>query len=293
MTRILYTSDLHGREPLYQEMAATVRRHHADIVLLGGDLLPRIGHGAAALEAQKTFCSRFLHPFFRSFRQDSQVRIYAIPGNDDYFAALPLFEIMESEGLLTMIQDKNVPLTGDFRLAGYACVPPTPFRSKDFEKKDLTEDDLPEPADRMTVTWDGSVRPATVQSVFGKRPSIADDLNTLFKPETAKNTFFLIHGPPYHTALDMIHTGVHVGSRALRAWILRVRPRMTLHGHIHESPRVSGRFADMLGDTLCVNTGQTESGLSAVIFEPDDPAGTLYHTIYGNPGLTDRKAASP
>ncbi len=61
---------------------------------------------------------------------------------------------------------------------------------------------------------------------------------------------------------------------------------MTLHGHIHESPEVSGAYTDRIAETLCINPGQltfTDRGpseLSAVTFEVEDPEKTLTHTLY-------------
>jgi Icc-related predicted phosphoesterase len=35
---------------------------------------------------------------------------------------------------------------------------------------------------------------------------------------------------------------------------------MSLHGHIHESPKVSGLWNNKLGNTICIQPGQTELG---------------------------------
>ena len=41
----------------------------------------------------------------------------------------------------------------------------------------------------------------------------------------------------------------------MRRWIERRQPLLTLHGHIHESPTMSGSFVDRIGATLVVNPG--------------------------------------
>jgi Icc-related predicted phosphoesterase len=77
-----------------------------------------------------------------------------------------------------------------------------------------------------------------------------------------------------------------VGSRETRKFLERRRPLLGLHGHIHESPAVSGRFADRLGPTICVNAGQRMgSSLHAVWFSLDDVAGSLTHSLMGKAGL--------
>ena len=73
-----------------------------------------------------------------------------------------------------------------------------------------------------------------------------------------------------------------MGSRESRRFLERRRPLLALHGHIHESPAISGRFAERLGSTICVNAGQRMgSALHAVWFGLDDIPGTLTHSVLG------------
>jgi len=58
------------------------------------------------------------------------------------------------------------------------------------------------------------------------------------------------HQPPYNTALDVIRSGQHVGSRAVRAWIEKHQPLACVCGHIHEAAGV-----DRIGQTLLINPG--------------------------------------
>jgi Icc-related predicted phosphoesterase len=71
----------------------------------------------------------------------------------------------------------------------------------------------------------------------------------------------------------------------VRAFIEQHQPPLTLHGHIHESPAVSGSYADRIGRTLCVNPGQSPDRLHAVIFDTDDLCATMCHTIFANDRL--------
>ncbi len=63
------------------------------------------------------------------------------------------------------------------------------------------------------------------------------------------------HTPPYGTATDVIGGGVHVGSRAVRAFIERTQPAVCLTGHIHEA-----RAVDRIGQTTVVNPGALSGG---------------------------------
>jgi len=72
--------------------------------------------------------------------------------------------------------------------------------------------------------------------------------------------FFCPHAPPKDTACDRIHSGLHVGSAAVRAFIEREQPDLVLCGHIHES-----RGEDYIGRTRVVNPGPVSAGHYAVV----------------------------
>lgn len=63
---------------------------------------------------------------------------------------------------------------------------------------------------------------------------------------------WVCHCPPYGTPLDEAMPGRHFGSKALGAFIQRVRPRWFFCGHIHEA---AGRRVE-LGTTTAVNVGK-------------------------------------
>lgn len=71
---------------------------------------------------------------------------------------------------------------------------------------------------------------------------------------------FCPHAPPKDTTCDRIHSGLHVGSTAVRAFIEREQPDLVLCGHIHES-----RGEDRIGKTRVVNPGPVSAGHYAVV----------------------------
>jgi Icc-related predicted phosphoesterase len=71
---------------------------------------------------------------------------------------------------------------------------------------------------------------------------------------------FCPHAPPRDTACDRIHSGLHVGSTAVRAFIEREQPDLVLCGHIHES-----RGEDRIGRSRIVNPGPLTEGRYAVV----------------------------
>ncbi len=62
----------------------------------------------------------------------------------------------------------------------------------------------------------------------------------------------ICHAPPYDTALDCIHEGLHGGSRAVREFIEKHQPRHFFCGHIHEAEGV----AIQMGKTRAMNVGK-------------------------------------
>ena len=67
---------------------------------------------------------------------------------------------------------------------------------------------------------------------------------------SVENAVFNFHAPPYGTRLDVVGEAMHVGSRAVRTVIERYQPKLSLHGHIHESASI-----DKIERTVCVNPG--------------------------------------
>lgn len=63
------------------------------------------------------------------------------------------------------------------------------------------------------------------------------------------------HTPPHGTKTDRLPGGAHVGSQAVRDFILRRQPAVCLTGHIHESAA-----EDTLGATRIVNPGMLDAG---------------------------------
>jgi Icc-related predicted phosphoesterase len=96
----------------------------------------------------------------------------------------------------------------------------------------------------------------------------------------------MMHSPPFGTKLDLIQGGNPAGSRSIKTFIEGNQPLLTLHGHIHESPEVSGAYFDRIGKTISINPGQfVFSGrdsikLHAVTFEVEAIEDTLAHTCY-------------
>ena len=252
-------------------------------LILGGDLAPH-----ATVPEQRLFFREFLVPLLLEYRQEQvSADIYFILGNDDWRATLP---VLLDSGIERFHYIHRVvrPLLRAARIAGLCSVTLTPFLLKDWER---WEEGIAPPTrmDGYRSDDDGSVRPFDFRGVE-REERISLDLDAIdgaLEP-TGGPLVCVFHAPPHGTALDQIQGGAHVGSREIRRFLEARRPVLSLHGHIHESPAVSGRFADRLGPTICVNPGQRMgSALHAVWFGLEDPAGSLTHSLLGPATLDD------
>ena len=276
---VLYASDLHGHTGLYREFFETAWRLRARAAILGGDLAPH-----ADVATQRRFYEEFLVPLLREYRaKPGAAEVFYIPGNDDWKASLAPLDGAAIGGTHA-IHGRVVRFLDHGWIAGLASVPITPFAMKDWDR---WEEGLAAAAkmEGFRSEPDGGLRAYTFRG-RERRESLHADLEALERelPEadSGEPLICVFHGPPYGTALDQIARGVHVGSRESRRFLERRRPALGLHGHIHESPTVSGRFAERLGPTVCVNAGQRMgSSLHAVWFRLDDVPGTLTHSLLG------------
>jgi Icc-related predicted phosphoesterase len=132
------------------------------------------------------------------------------------------------------------------------------------------------------ASWSGSIQPIKAPAIIA-RPSIAESMAELAKRSTPARTIYVCHAPPADTPIDQMPREKHIGSKALRTFIETSAPLLTLHGHSHESPQLSGQFAIQLGATWCVNPGHDQRRFQAVALDTDDIAGTIEHTVFGRP----------
>ena len=77
---------------------------------------------------------------------------------------------------------------------------------------------------------------------------------------SAKYKIQITHNPPYNTQLDVVRTGVHVGSHVVREFIEQKKPILALSAHIHEA-----RGVDKLGETFLLNPGKFPEGYFGLI----------------------------
>jgi Icc-related predicted phosphoesterase len=274
--RLFFTSDLHGREILRAGLLTAVEAARPDIIVLGGDLLPddsalkpeTLGHG------QPEYVRTSFRQIVTDLRRLSGCReVLVIFGNHDWGSSVTAMNELVEEGLVTTLEHTRSVGVDGLHFVGYSCTPPTPWFVKDFERLD-------KPGDRPPfiggARWDARFsRPVQhgAQLLFQDLETIEEQLSVMIVPSAP--WVFVVHAPPRDTNLDRAFGAEPYGSQAIREAIEKHQPLLSLHGHIHESPTVTGHWRDTLGATTAVNPGQGSKHLNYAVIDIDVEAGSI------------------
>jgi Icc-related predicted phosphoesterase len=308
----VFVSDLHGHTDRYEKLFALLERERPDGVFLGGDLLPSglLDEAGAFVDTvlargfgrlRENLGDAYPQVFLILGNDDGRavepaVLRHAFEGGSASFAdrtaaapgqhPAPLWHYVHSRGVAW----------GAFDLYGYAYSPPSPFALKDWERYDVSRFvdpgcSSPEEGYYSVAVEERVKRTATIREDLERLAAtvVTGHPGTSVGPSggeapasSLENAIFLFHAPPYDTALDRaalddhwvnhVPLDVHVGSIAIRRFILAHHPRVTLHGHVHESAGLTGRWRDTLGPTHVLSAAHDGPELAVVRFDPDDPA---------------------
>jgi len=149
-----------------------------------------------------------------------KVPILTVPGNVD------------TKGVIDVLEKENVSIhgkgkiLGEFGFYGYGGAK-TPFET--------------------------SIEPSEEELRLGLTGAWKDVTPTKYKIQVT-------HTPPEGTRLDMIQSGIHVGSGAVRSFIELNNPLVAISAHIHEA-----RSIDKLNNTFLVNSGKFPEGYFGLI----------------------------
>ncbi|MGH3186140.1 MAG: metallophosphoesterase family protein [Streptosporangiaceae bacterium] len=311
--KIFFATDIHGSEICWRKFLNAAAFYKADMVILGGDVTGKVmvpittsspGHWEVSFGGQRVQLStqaelddmkrrirdrgyypavmtldeldalneedgsvdrRFTQEMTRGLEMwldmaDGKLHGGEIPcilngGNDDIWE---IDDIIEASPCVSFAESKILDI-GGFYLASMGWTNPTPWNT--FREA---------PEDVLTTKIDAMV-------------SSIPDMN---------RAIFNFHAPPYGTGLDEapaldetmrpIAGGAvmkPVGSTAVREAILKYRPALSLHGHIHESKGVR-----KLGGTLAMNPGSsyTDGVLQGAVLDLNEKKGKLARYILVN-----------
>ncbi len=279
MSLAFFTSDLHGRPGRYDALCRLIALEKPGAVFLGGDLMP---HGMDRSwdvgGTDGNFVTEFLAGEFEDLRGGlgaAYPRVFLVLGNDDPQAWEADILAGQTSGLWEYVHGRRAAWDG-FDVYGYNCVPPSPFLLKVWERYDVSRFVDP-----------GCLSPEEGQRTDGLTPrdmrwtTIRKELADLTADADLARTLFLFHTPPYDSALDRaaldgkmvdhVPLDPHVGSIAVREFIEDRQPLVTMHGHVHESARLTGAWRDQLGSTHAFGGAHDGPELALVRFDPGCP----------------------
>ena len=247
--KILYVTDLHGNIFKYNSILEIAKRLKIKLVINGGDMLPK---GTS----QKYFIADFLRPHFSEYEKN---KIYYLCqfGNDDYgFLDVQFARLCSEFKYIKNIAETKIKIKG-YEFIGFNLVPDYPFRLKDRCRNDDKYFTLPWQYGTGLLSKDGGyINIDDWENFVNKLDTIETELRKLPIPNNINKTIYIIHAPPSNVDLDVCLDNRKVGSNSIYDFILRKQPIMTLHGHIHESPKVTGKWYNMIGKTYCIQPGQ-------------------------------------
>ncbi len=266
--RILHAADLHGNVAHYRELLSVAVTQKADCLVIGGDLFPGEKSLNLIFNAQKQFLTDYLKPLLEQFREaNPEKTTYLMMGNDDLAVNMGYLEDMEAEGILKLLHMRIHAVSENLFIAGYGCVPPTAFMMKDWERLDADRSMVPDRSYQACSSGPNGIEVVDAREWFLSHDTIEEELEKLAQLSKPVHTIYVTHSPPCDTKLDVTQKGRHVGSMSLRKFIEKHKPPLTLHGHIHESHRVTNEIKDCVGDTVCINPGQSDRIFHAVIID--------------------------
>lgn len=264
----IFVSDLHSNENLYNELDLLVDNNRPDMLIIGGDIFKY----SNTSEEQIEFAEKFLYEFFKKIK----TKVYIIPGNCDRSKSVKYLAKLQEQGLINILNLSGTYIN-NIKFIGYEYVNPTPAKLKDMEKRDLAKDYVT--FDFPCLLPDENENLVLVENGFlNNIPSIEEELSILDE----RKSVWVMHAPPYGGILDLNYNNVWGGSKAIRKAIEKVKPILTLHGHIHEAPSMSKQWWEKIGETISVNPGSSDR-LNVVSVEIDDYGKviSLHHNIYG------------
>jgi len=273
--RLAAVSDLHGLKPRF-ELLARLLDEGIDTLLVAGD----VARGGYPEVQQADVRENFRQ--LLDGRRD--VRVFAIPGNDDWAVVEKTLREFQEVSVPT---DRALPLDARLSVAGYPFVPVTPFLMKDFEKWDTPDDpvlpaaaeDLKQALIERGINISGLRSEGMSLRDFEFDPedrsdNIAADMDRLAAFSDPRETLYLIHCPPagYRDAGLSPQGSKPIGSRAVLDFIRKHEPRMTIHGHSHEAvDRGGGEFRFQIGGStvLLVGPGNDPAVLNFLLLDPE------------------------
>ena len=256
--KFIYACDIHGDTNKYEKLFQKAKEENIKYIVLGGDILPKRGFRVII---QPEFIKGYLEEYFKRLNEND-INCILIPGNDDLEKFdIQINELCKKYPNIYNIDEKKLDIE-DVSFIGLSKVLDHPFGSKNrvvieenLKMQSQLSEDIYIKKDTAVITieeWE-RYRETDIERM-------EDILTSLPKVDKNRKVIYVLHNPPYGVGLDVCANGLQVGSKAIMKFLENSNSYMSLHGHIHEAPRISGLWYNELGKTICIQPGQTELG---------------------------------
>lgn len=253
--KLLFVTDLHGSSWKYDRLLAVALAAGAEVVVNGGDMLPKHGDLFAA---QQAYISDYLGRHFAQFNA-AGIHYLCYLGNDDLRVHDDLFEATCARYPRVVNLAQRVFTLGAYEFVGMNWVVDYPFRLKDRCRIDTASYVFQEQYGTALLSTAAGWQEIPDWFAYARTlPTIEEEMRRLARPQNMAQSIYVLHMPPANLGLDKCGHGPEVGSQAIYAFLDENQPRLALHGHIHESPETSGRWWNRVGGTVCIQPGQLE-----------------------------------
>jgi Icc-related predicted phosphoesterase len=251
--KLLFVTDLHGLTWKYEQLLRIALDTEVQVVINGGDLCPK---NNSLFREQKKFLIEYLPSHFQAFENTGIYYLFCA-GNDDLSVYDPLMvnKAGKYRFIYNIAQEKVEIMHHEF--IGFNRVVDYPFQLKDRCRRDTVDFTFPEQlGSGLFSTPTGWEEIPDWYATARQFPTISEELERLIRPSNMAKCVYIIHMPPAGIGLDVCENGRPVGSKAVYAFLRKNQPLVSLHGHIHESPEISGVWKNKIGSTFCIQPGQ-------------------------------------
>lgn len=297
MTKVLFTTDVHGSAICFKKFVAAASFYKADVIIMGGDctgkmLVPcvKTGDGYTSSYLDDEWVLNTTEELVDFERRVANAGYYPVRLSQDELEELQADEAKVDQLFMSTMRRTLVEWLdhAESKLAGTGvkC-----FITPGNDDHHLIDEVLE--ANEFVIAAEERVRIDDTHEMLSlgwSNPTPWDTPRERSEVELSRridelaaqvvdmeHAVFNLHAPPYGSGLDQApeltekiepkRGGAVIastGSTAVRDAIRKYQPLMGLHGHIHES-----RGAQRLGKTLCINPGSTygDGSLNGVLFE--------------------------
>jgi len=303
MTRIFYTTDVHGSDVIFRKFVNAGKFYKANIVILDGDLT-----GKAIVPVVERQDDTFESTFFGETHLVKAGEVKALEGRINNLGFYPLrvgeeelqtyqkdpkrVDRLFTEMMVKRIEEWVSLIEQNLKGSAIQCYV-LPGNDDRFEIDKVLEHsdyiinpegkviDLDGAHEMINTGWSNPTPWDTPREESEEALEKRIDA-MMSQVKNVESCIFNLHCPPYDTGIDsapqldenlkqVVKAGevimIPVGSKAVRSVIEKYQPLVGLHGHIHES-----KGTRKVGRTLCVNPGSEyqQGALKGVLVNLDD-----------------------